>query len=303
MQDMTMVWVPFTLAAAFGQVLRNAYQSKLAGRIGTIGGTQVRFVYGLPFAAILLAAFVLLTGQGIPSVPGESIAWGALGAVTQIAATALMLVVMQKRDFGVAYAYIKTEPVTVALLGWLLIGDRLPWTGWVAVVIVTVGVVLASLRPGDGGARLAEIRPLVVGVLSGALFGLASIAFRASIQAVPEGGYMMRSLVMLVVSLAIQSGVLGCWFVFRDPSGFFGSLREWRLSTVAGALGATASAGWFIAFSLTAAANVRTLSLIEMPIVALVSRKLSGRWLTAREMVGFVLITVGVALLMLSHAA
>ncbi len=47
---------------------------------------------------------------------------------------------------------------------------------------------------------------------------------------------------------------------------------------------------------------MRTLALIEMPIVAVVSRYVSGRWLTAREWAGFVLITVGVALLMLAHA-
>jgi drug/metabolite transporter (DMT)-like permease len=298
-----LLWVPFTLMAAFAQVLRNAVQSRLTGRIGTIGGTQVRFVYGLPFAALLLAAYVALTSPPIPAIPAEALAWSFVGSVVQIVATALMLVVMAKRDFGVAYAYIKTEPVTVALLGFVLIGDRLPWMGWLAVMIVTIGVVLASLRTGDKAAKLTEWKPLVVGVASGALFGLTAICFRASIDLVPEGGFMVRSLTMLVVSLAIQSATLAVWFVVKDASGFFGSLREWRLSVLAGVLGAIASAGWFIAFSLTIAANVRTLALIEMPVVAVLSRYVSGRWLTAREWVGFVLITIGVAILMLAHAA
>ncbi|AIT78798.1 DMT family transporter [Novosphingobium pentaromativorans] len=302
MTDWPLLWVPFTLAAALAQVLRNAVQSRLATRIGTVGGTQVRFVYGLPVAILFLGLFCFATGEGLTAIPSGALAWSAVGSVTQIVATALMLVVMQKRDFGVAYAYIKTEPVTVAILGFALIGDRLPLGGWLAVLIVTFGVILASLRPGDGGAKLVEPKPLAVGVASGALFGLTAICFRASIAGVPEGSFMLRSLLMLVVSLGIQSSVLAGWFVLRDASGFFGSLREWRLSVTGGALGALASAGWFIAFSLTAAANVRTLALIEMPIVAIVSRKLSGRWLTAREWAGFVLITVGVALLMLSHA-
>ena len=283
-----LLWVPFTLTAAFAQVLRNAVQSRLTARIGTVGGTQVRFVYGLPFAA-----------SPIPPIPAEALAWSFAGSVTQIVATALMLLVMAKRDFGVAYAYIKTEPVTVAVLGFVLIGDRLSWLGWVAVLIVTVGVVMASLRMGDNAAKLREWKPLVVGVASGALFGLTAICFRASIDLVPQGGFMLRSLTMLVVSLAIQSVTLAVWFV---ASGFFGSLREWRLSVLAGALGALASAGWFISFSLTLAANVRTLALIEMPVVAVMSRYVSGRWLTAREWFGFVLITLGVAVLMVSHA-
>lgn len=296
------LWVPFTLAAATAQVFRNAFQSKLSARIGTIGGTQVRFVYGLPFAAVLLAVYLAVVPSPFPSIPVEALAWSIAGSVTQIVATALMLVVMAKRDFGVAYAYIKTEPVTVALLGLVLIGDRLPWLGWAAVLIVTIGVVMSSLRTGDNAAKLAEWKPLVVGVASGALFGLTAICFRASIDLVPDGTFMMRSLVMLVVSLAIQSAALAVWFVVKDASGFWGSVREWRLSVVAGALGAIASAGWFISFSLTIAANVRTLALIEMPVVALVSRYVSGRWLTVREWAGFALITFGVALLMLSHA-
>ena len=297
-----LLWVPFTLTAAFAQVLRNAVQSRLTARIGTVGGTQVRFVYGLPFAAILLAIYLLFVPSPIPPIPAEALAWSFAGSVTQIVATALMLLVMAKRDFGVAYAYIKTEPVTVAVLGFVLIGDRLSWLGWVAVLIVIVGVVMASLRMGDNAAKLREWKPLVVGVASGALFGLTAICFRASIDLVPQGGFMLRSLTMLVVSLAIQSVTLAVWFVLKDASGFFGSLREWRLSVLAGALGALASAGWFISFSLTLAANVRTLALIEMPVVAVMSRYVSGRWLTAREWFGFVLITLGVAVLMVSHA-
>lgn len=296
------LWVPFTLAAALAQVFRNAFQSKLAGRIGTAGGTQVRFVYGLPFAAILLALFVAVSGQEIPPVPVNAWKWAALGGVTQIAATALMLVVMSRRDFGVAYAYIKTEPATVAMLGLVLIGDRLPLLGWLAVMIVTIGVVMASLKPGDGANKLADWKSLVVGVASGALFGLTAICFRASITAVGDGSFMMRSLLMLVTSLGIQTAVMIGWFVFREHTAFTHSLREWRLSVPAGMLGALASAGWFIAFSLTMAANVRTLALIEMPIVAVVSRYMSGRWLSVREWLGFVLITLGVAALMLAHA-
>jgi drug/metabolite transporter (DMT)-like permease len=295
------LWVPFTLLAATAQVLRNALQSGLTKEIGTLGATQVRFVFGLPFAVVLLGLYVLVSGEGVAVPPWHALAWMLLGAGAQIGATALMLEVMARRDFGVAYAYIKTEPVTVALLGLALIGDRLPPLGWLAVVVVTVGVVLASLRPTDGAAELFETRPVVVGVASGALFGLSAIAFRAGIEAVPTGSFMVRSLLMLVVSLGMQSGLLLAWFALRGAAPLSASLRHWRISLGAGALGALASAGWFVAFSLTLAANVRTLGLIEMPIVALVTRRVSGKWLSAREATGFALITAGVAALLIAH--
>jgi drug/metabolite transporter (DMT)-like permease len=295
------LWVPFTLLAATAQVLRNALQSGLSKEIGILGATQVRFVYGLPFAVLLLASYLGFSGEPVPTPTLWAVGWLLIGAASQIGATALMLEVMARRDFGVAYAYIKTEPVTVALLGLVLIGDRLSAPGWLAVLVVTVGVVLASLRPGDAAAKLAEVRPIVIGVCSGALFGLSAIAFRAGIEAVPQGSFMMRSLLMLVVSLALQCGMLLAWFAVRGAAPLAASLRHWRVSVGAGALAALASAGWFVAFSLTLAANVRTLALIEMPVVALVARQVSGKWLSAREASGFALITVGVALLLLAH--
>lgn len=296
------LWVPFTLAAALMQVLRNAFQARLGKRIGTLGGTQVRFVFGLPFAAVLLAGDVLFDPQAFPPITLAAMGWGLLGAVSQIVATFLMLIVMRREDFGVAYAYIKTEPVTVALLGLVLIGDRLPALSWVAVIVVTFGVILASLRRGNGPEEVFDWRPVLIGVAGGALFGLSAIAFRASIHALPQGDFVLRSLTMLVISLAMQSAILGAWFVLRDGEPFLASLREWRLTVAAGLLGALASACWFMGFALTAAANVRTLSLVEMPIVALASRYVSGRWLSGREWAGFLLVTFGVTLLLFSHA-
>lgn len=297
-----MLWIPVTLAAATAQVFRNGAQASLTTRIGTLGATQVRFVFGFPFALLFLAAALLIMGEGIPPPGAASFAWCALGALAQIGATALMLVVMKARAFGVAYAYIKTEPVIVALLGVVILGDLLTPFSWLAIGVVTAGVLVASVKPGEAKLLTREGRLIAMGVLGGGLFGLSAIAFRAAIEALGEGGFVIRSLTMLVVSLAIQSAVLGVWLAMRDREAFFGSLREWRVSLGAGFLGAVASSGWFIAFSLTPAANVRTLALIEMPLAALASRRFSGMTLARRELAGLTIVMIGLALLLLSHA-
>ncbi len=299
----SLLWVPVTVAGAAGQVLRNGAQASLTGKIGTLGATQVRFIFGLPFAITFLLIALAATGQSLPVLNAGALGWVVTGAVAQIAATALMLLVMRDRAFGVAYAYIKTEPVIVALMGLLLLGDRLGALAWLAIGIVTVGVVLASAKPNDLGKLLGEVRPILVGSAGGALFGLSAICFRGSILALEEGGFVLRSLTMLVVSLTVQTALLGAWLAVRDRQAFIGSLREWRTSFGAGFLGAAASACWFVAFSLTPAANVRTLGLVEMPLAALVSRRVSGKWLAPNELAGMALITGGVAVLLLSVAA
>ena len=55
------------MAAAGGQVLRNAMQKELTGTLGTVGATHVRFLFGLPFALMFLAAVLAATGLPSPS--------------------------------------------------------------------------------------------------------------------------------------------------------------------------------------------------------------------------------------------
>ena len=112
-----------------------------------------------------------------------------------------------------------------------------------------------------------------------------------------------RALTVLVASLAIQSALLGGWLVLRDRPAFIGSLREWRRSIGAGFAGAASSACWFTAFSLTPAANVRTLALIELPMVALFSGRLTGQKMARHELAGLGVVMAGVALLLYAHAA
>jgi drug/metabolite transporter (DMT)-like permease len=79
------------------------------------------------------------------------------------------------------------------------------------------------------------------------------------------------------------------------------SLRNWRRSLSAGFLGAAASQCWFIGFSLTSAANVRTLALIEVPLAQIASRRIFSEGTSRRELAGMAMIVIGVGcLLMLS---
>jgi len=296
-----LAWIPATLLAAGAQVARNGLQAGLVSEIGTLGATQVRFIFGLPFALAMLAAGRALLGEGSPAFTGEAIGFVLLGAVAQIAATALMLMAMARRTFGVAYAYIKTEPILVALFGLILLGDRLAPLGWAGILIATAGILLVSVDPRDWRALVREWPPMALGIAAGAGFGLSAVAFRGAITALEGGSAFNHALTIMAVSLAIQSVLLGGWLLAFDRRAFIGSLRVWRQSLGAGFLGALATAGWFVAFSLTAAANVRTLALAEMPAAALVSRRVSGRALGAREYGGIALVMAGIAL-MLSQA-
>jgi drug/metabolite transporter (DMT)-like permease len=289
-------WVLATLIAAAAQTARNAAQAGLTARIGTLGATQVRFLFGLPFAVLFLGLAVGWTGEAVPALTMGSLVYTALGAVAQIGATALMLVTMQARSFAVTTAWIKTEPVIVALVATVVIGDPLTLAKLVAVLVATAGVVILSVKPGTdvfGGWR-----PVATGLLAGFLFGMAAIGFRGGILALPEGGFLIRASTVLVVSLVLQTGMLMVWLLAFDRGALRASFGVWRASLLAGFLGAFASQFWFIGFSLTSAANVRTLALVEVILALGVSRMVFGQRVTGRQVVGMAVIVLGVGLLL-----
>ena len=111
---MSWLWAVFTVAAAGGQVPRNAMQKELTATLGMVGATQVRFLFGLPFAAAFLAIVLATTPLPWPQLNAPTIAWTVTGAIAQIGATALLLAVMQQRSFLLTTAYLKMEPVQVA---------------------------------------------------------------------------------------------------------------------------------------------------------------------------------------------
>ena len=294
----TLLWIPATLAAAAAQTARNAMQRHLTATLGTVGATQVRFLYGLPFGLLLFGMVLLLTGASVPGMTAKSIGFTVVGAVAQILATGLMLTAMKDRGFAVTTAYTKTEPVQVALFGLLVLGDTMTLNGALGCVIATIGVGLMSWKPGaaagDGGWK-----PAALGITAGAFFAIAAIGFRGGITNLADGSFLVRASTTLALGLTIQTTLLVAWMLVMDRKALMTSLGAWRQSMFAGLMGAFASQCWFIGFALTSAANVRTLALVEVIFAQVLSKRVMSQDTSGREKIGMALIVVGVAVLLL----
>lgn len=274
-------------------------QSSLTQTLGTIGATQVRFIYGFPFALMFL---VIVAAGGPYAVPGPNTAFLAFtlgGALAQIVGTALLLAAMRERSFSVATAFGKTEAVQVALFGLVLLGDELTLAKVAAILIATAGVFLIAVKPRESW-NSAALRPALFGVASGGLYAIAAVGFRGGILALDDGAYFVRATTTLVWSLGMQSLILGAWMALFERAALLKSFALWRQSLFAGFMGAFASQFWFLGFSLTSAANVRTLGLVEVLFAQAVSHRLFAQRATAREIFGMALVVAGVALLLLS---
>ena len=292
------LWIVFTVTAAFFQTLRNAMQRELTGKLGTVGATHVRFLFGFPFALLSLLGVMAWTGVPLPR-PGLSFwPWVIDGAGAQIAATATMLMAMNERSFVVTIAYIKTEPIQVAIFGLIFLGDAVTWPMMSAILVATAGVIVMSVKP---GGLVGGVRPTVIGLISGGLFALSAIGYRGAILNLGLPNFVMAATFTLVVGLVMQAATLSLYLLLRQPSAMIAILKSWKPSLFAGLMGALASQFWFLAFAIATAASVRTLALIEVLFAQMVSRFMFGQRTTAREAVGMAMVVAGVVLLIFAE--
>jgi drug/metabolite transporter (DMT)-like permease len=291
------LWLPIVLWAALAQTARNAAQRSLVAQAGTLGATLARFLYGIPFAALWVAVLHLLpaTAAPLPRFDAGYFGWLLLGALGQLAATAFLLSAMKERNFVVGVAYSKTDALQVALFGSVFLRE-LPG-GWtlLAIALATAGVVMLSLpqKAAVVGGRAWTGRAAWFGLASGAGFALSAIGYRGAALQLPESTAWMVGAWGVLLAQTLQTVLLGGWLALRSPQSLRATVTAWRISTLAGAMGALASIGWFTAFALTTAANVRTLGMVEVVFSYLVSRRLLREKLALAEKRGLALVVVG----------
>jgi drug/metabolite transporter (DMT)-like permease len=291
----SVLWIPFTLLAAAGQTARNAMQRELTATLGTVGATHVRFLFGFPFALLLLAGVLMTTGLSLPSPPVVFWPWVVLGAGAQIVATATMLATMNDRSFVVTIATIKTEAIQAALFGLIFLGDPVTVGMVAAILVATAGVVAMSLK--GKGAVQGGIKPILLGLFSGALFALSAIGYRGAILSLGLPNFVLAATFTVTVGLLMQAGLLTLYLAICDRTVLLAIMRAWRPSLFAGFMGATASEFWFLAFALASVANVRTLALVEVLFAQAISLFSFKQATTKREALGMTLIVIGVLLL------
>jgi drug/metabolite transporter (DMT)-like permease len=290
------LWIPFTVTAALAQVARNAMQRQLTGPLGTWGATNIRFLFGFPFSVVFFAVVLAVTGDHVTWPTAAFWPWLLLGVLSQIIATGLMLLAMNDRSFVVTTAYLKTEAIQAAIFGFVFLGDHLTTLKVIAILIATTGVIITALRPG-GEKNFTDLKPTVLGLVAAAAFALSAIGFRGAIITVSGVSFVTAASYTLVFGLFAQTLALTIYLTARAPGVLKAILGLWKPSMFAGFMGAFASQFWFLAFALTAAANVRTLALVEVLFAQAVAYYSFKQPVSVRELSGIALIVVGVTLL------
>jgi drug/metabolite transporter (DMT)-like permease len=188
----------------------------LATRYPALQVTALRGAASLPF--VLLPA--LLTGRWRSLVP---VRWGmhllrGLLALVMVVGFVWAVRVLSLAD---AYAVFFVAPLLVAALSAPLLGERVGWRRWLA-VLVGFGGVLLMTRPGEGGVALIILLPLTAALLA----ALRDIATRQL------GGLDSATTVLFwTMVVAVIGGALTLPFGTRWPTAF-----DWLLFASSGIL-------------------------------------------------------------------
>jgi drug/metabolite transporter (DMT)-like permease len=296
----TWMWIPIVLCAAFAQTVRNTAQRSLVAQAGTLGATLARFLYGIPIAGALVAILYWLpaTRPEIPTFKATYFAWLFFGAASQIAATAFLLAAVKQRNFVVGVTLSKTDALQVVLFGTLFLHEVPNIATLLTIGLATIGVILLSvpIKGNTGimaGASWFSVSG-IYGLASGGCFALSAIGVRAASLQVPEVSPWYIGAWSVFLAQSFQSIMLVAWLQWRAPESLSAIVSAWRISLLAGGIGALASFGWFTALGITTAANVRALGMIEVVFSYFVGRRLLSEKLTPLEFSGLVLVLASV---------
>lgn len=299
------LWVPITLFAAAAQTVRNTAQRTLTDEVGALPATLVRFMFGLPLTLVWVVLLYLWpsgtagSATALPDFNWLYLGWIGMGAFFQIFATAALLRAMQERNFAVAVTLAKTEVLQVALFGVVLLQELPTQIAMLAMVVATLGVLMLSL-PRQGQLlswRAWCSKSALYGLLAGAGFAISTIGFRGGALALGEIAPWVSGAWGVLIAQSLQSVFLGGWVAWR--SGLAPIFRAWRISLLAGSMGAAASLAWFTAYAMHSVADVRTLGMIEVVFSYFVSRRVLHENLSRAEQIGMALMLLGLVLICL----
>ena len=296
------LWVIITILAAFSQNLRSAFQKKLQNDLSDIGATNVRFLFGLPFAIIYFLFLHNSYEVTLTSIPNKFILFALIGGVSQIIATFLLLKIFNYKNFAVGTTYSKTEPIQALFFSILILGETISYMGVIGIIIGIFGVIFISYKSNklSYDNKPDSKNSIYLGLLSGALFGIAAVMFRGASLSLNLDNLLYSSGLTLLVALFIQTTLLGIYLIITDKNQILLSFDNLKDCTIVGFFGALASMCWFYAMSIQNVAYVRALGQIELVFTILMTLIYFKEKISFREIIGICFILIGITVIILN---
>ncbi|MFD1511350.1 DMT family transporter [Lacimonas salitolerans] len=242
-------------------------------------------------SGVLGVGIALALGQTLRLTRGQWRATIIFGVCQNALYLGLNFVAMQTVEASLASIIASTMPLMVAFAGWVLFRDKLPWMGVAGLVLGVIGVALIM------GARLeagVDRTGLILCLLGAAALTVATLSVRGA----SSGGN-----VMMIVGLQMFVGA-GCLAVASALTETIVVNWTWQLgvafayTTVVPGLAATWV--WFTLVGMIGAVKAATFHFLNPFFGVAIAAALLGEKLGTLDVVGVVVIAVGILMVQLS---
>ena len=301
---MEYVWIIAAIFAAACQTARSAFQKNMITRLGDYGAAYIRFCYALPFTSLIWLVWVNIPGNSIPTLSFYSIILCFLGSIFQILFTYVLMKLFSHKSFAAGIAFSKTEVILIAFLEVIILNVFFSFPLMIGITLGVLSVLFLSYAR-KAKSILETVKLLLnsvsslgtlIGLLSGLLLAASVVTFRMSIISI-DGPLLDRSLFISFIAIIFQTILVGLYLLLFKKDQLFAVIKFWRPSLPAGLCGTGATFGWFVAFGLTTAAEVRAVGQIELIFSILISIIFFREKIRKTELFGIILLGISILII------
>ena len=287
---MTITWILFTLMAAFMQAWRNAFQKQLSTTVDVYGVTLARFIFALPLALIYINC--LYHFQPVIESVHFNLHFAIyvlIAALSQIAATALMVQLFKQKNYAIGVGLAKSEAVLAAIIAVVFLSDHLSLLGWFGVAVGGFAVFLMSK-----GRDFSDfsVQTLCIGIGSGLCFAITSLLVREASLELTNLPFIHRAAWVLLMVIGTQCFLLLMYLGIFRRATLWAMWQRIGLTFRVSLCSFLASLGWFSAMSMQSVPIVKTLGQVEIIFSMLISAYFFKEKLARAEHLGIVLVVI-----------
>ena len=276
--------------AAFMQAWRNAFQKQLSTTVDVYGVTLARFIFALPLALIYISC--LYHFQPVTESVHFNLRFAIyvlIAALSQIAATALMVQLFKQKNYAIGVGLAKSEAVLAAIIAVVFLSDHLSLLGWFGVAVGGFAVFLMSK-----GRDFSDfsVPTLCIGIGSGLCFAITSLLVREASLELDNLPFIHRAAWVLLMVIGTQCFLLLMYLGIFRRATLWAMWQRIGLTFRVSLCSFLASLGWFSAMSMQSVPIVKTLGQVEIIFSMLISAYFFKEKLARAEHLGIVLVVI-----------
>lgn len=294
-----MNWIIVTIFAAFLQNLRFTLQKNINKKVSTFSSSYVRFAFSLPFTvALFFIYFQSFEMIKICLENNDFIIFFILASISQIIFTFILLYLFQFSNFIIGTSLSKTEVIQIALLEFIILGDKLNFFVVLGIVLSTIGVIVFTVKNINLFFKNLFSKTTIVGIISGLFLGLSVVLYRAAALSLNIESNFEKALCTLFFGVSFQTIIMTIYILIFEKDQFKKLYDNKYQCLLAGFSGFLATLSWFYAFTLVQSSFVRALGQIELVFSYISSTLFFKEKVKLIEIIGILIFVSGVGIIL-----